>query len=273
MTEPDWAEVADRVFVLRYPALDVNSTLILGDGAALLVDTLASARQAAALTAAIRRLTATDPVVLNTHHHFDHCFGNASVPSPAVWAHPRCAALLRDHGDRIRHQAAEEFPELADEVAATEIRPPDRELHDSADLDVGGRAVLLRYFGRGHTDNDVVAFVPDAGVTLTGDLAEVGAPPSFGDAWPLEWPGTLGAVTTAAEKAGAAAVFVPGHGDPVGVGFVRTQHAELAELEWLCREGHADGAPPPEVAARSPFGAEVSLTAVRRAYADLDGRL
>jgi hypothetical protein len=46
VTPRAWVEVADRVFVLRYPVLDVNSTLVVGDGAALLVDTLSSARQA-----------------------------------------------------------------------------------------------------------------------------------------------------------------------------------------------------------------------------------
>jgi hypothetical protein len=54
---------------------------------------------------------------------------------------------------------------------------------------------------------------------------------------------------------------------------VRAQHAALTELEWLCRDGHADGAPIEEVARRSPFGADASLIAVKRAYADLDGRL
>jgi glyoxylase-like metal-dependent hydrolase (beta-lactamase superfamily II) len=270
-----FTEVADRVFVLRYPELDVNSVLVAGDGAALLADTLATAAQAAELRNAVARITTAPLTVLNTHHHFDHSFGNATVAGQTapIWAHPRCAELLREHSGRIAHLAAREFPQLAPGLADTPLRAPDHEVHESTRLDVGGRAVELRYFGRGHTDNDVVAFVPDAGVTIAGDLIEVGAPPSFGDSWPLEWALTLGTALDAAEQAGAAQVFVPGHGDPVGIGFVRTQHAELAELEWLCRDGHADTAPQLEVAARSPFGAEASLTAVRRAYADLDGRL
>jgi glyoxylase-like metal-dependent hydrolase (beta-lactamase superfamily II) len=222
----------------------------------------------------IAKITSAPVTVLNTHHHFDHTFGNATIAgarSP-IWAHPRCAERLRDHGDRIAHEAAAEFPLLAAGLAVTGVRAPDHEVHDATDLDVGGRTVGLRYFGRAHTDNDLVAFVPDAGVAIAGDLIESGAPPSFGDSWPLEWALTLGAMLTAAEDAGAA-LFVPGHGEPVPRGFAWTQHAEIAELEWLCRDGHADGAPPLEVAARSPFGEQASLTAVRRAYADLDGRL
>ncbi len=40
-----FVEVADRVLVLREPVLAVNVTLVLGDGAALLVDTLSTAGQ------------------------------------------------------------------------------------------------------------------------------------------------------------------------------------------------------------------------------------
>jgi hypothetical protein len=59
----------------------------------------------------------------------------------------------------------------------------------------------------------------------------------------------------------------------VGEEFVAAQHADLARLAWLCRDGHADNRPAEEVAAVAPFTPEVSLVAVRRAYADLDGRL
>ena len=269
-----FTEIADRVYVLRYPELDVSSTLVVADGAALVADTLATTAQAELLRGEIARITSAPITVLNTHHHFDHTFGNLTIAGTAtpIWAHPRCAERLRDAGDRIAHEAAAEFPQLAAGLAATEVRAPDHAVHDRTDLDIGGRTVQLRYFGRAHTDNDVVAFVPDAGVTIAGDLIESGAPPAFGDSWPLEWAPTLGSVLTAAEELGAT-LFVPGHGEPVPIGFALTQHAEIAELEWMCREGHADGAPPLEVAARSPFGPDVSLPAVRRAYADLDGRL
>ncbi|NHW88014.1 MBL fold metallo-hydrolase, partial [Escherichia coli] len=57
MTTGLFVEVADRVFVLREPALAVNVTLVLGDGAALLVDTLSTAGQAADLAVAVRAVT------------------------------------------------------------------------------------------------------------------------------------------------------------------------------------------------------------------------
>ena len=38
------------------------------------------------------------------------------------------------------------------------------------DLDVGGVKVQLRHLGAGHTDNDIIAFLPDRNVIHTGDL-------------------------------------------------------------------------------------------------------
>lgn len=270
----DWTEIADRVYVLRYPVLDVNSTLVIGDGESLLVDTFASARQAAELADAVRQVTSSAPALVNTHHHFDHSFGNATLASGRpVWAHPRCIDMLAKHGEQLRHAAAEECPELAAELADVTISPPDTPVADHMAFDLGGRRIILRYCGRAHTDNDLAVVIPDAGVTVAGDLVESGAPPAFGDSWPLEWPATLAALLDVAKAEAGGVLFVPGHGAPIDDAFVREQHAQLTALEWLCREGHADTAPVEEIAARSPFGVTASLPAVRRAYAALDGHL
>jgi glyoxylase-like metal-dependent hydrolase (beta-lactamase superfamily II) len=107
-------------------------------------------------------------------------------------------------------------------------------------------------------------------VVVAGDLVEESGPPDFGDAYPLEWPETLAAL---AHLLSPPAVVVPGHGAPVDRAFVLAQHGQLTELDWLIRDGHADGAPERAVAARSPFGPEHSLVAVHRGYAELSGRV
>jgi hypothetical protein len=115
--------------------------------------------------------------------------------------------------------------------------------------------------------------VPDAATVVAGDLIESSGPPSFDDAWTLDWPATTAALLEVVEGLVGAPTIVPGHGLVVGEEFVAAQHADLARLAWLCRDGHADDRPAEEVAAVAPFTPEVSLVAVRRAYADLDGRL
>ncbi|TDC80597.1 MBL fold metallo-hydrolase [Micromonospora sp. KC606] len=270
-----FTEVADRVHVLREPLLDVNVTLVVGDGEALLVDTLSTTGQAAELAAAARAVTGHPWTVVNTHHHFDHCFGNATLagaPPRPVYAHELAAAALREAPDRLRRGAYAELrterPGLAEEVAGTELLVPTHPVHTEAVLDIGGRRVVLRHPGRGHTDADLVVHVPDADVLVAGDLVEQGGPPAFEDSYPLQWPD---AVAELLRLTTPATLVVPGHGEVVDVDFVRAQHQHLVDLAWLIRAAHTGGAPPKRVAAEAPFGARSGMVAARRGFAELDG--
>jgi glyoxylase-like metal-dependent hydrolase (beta-lactamase superfamily II) len=270
-----FVEIADRVHVLREPLLDVNVTLVVGDGAALLVDTLSTVAQATALAAAVRAVTPHPLTLVNTHHHFDHCFGNATLaadPPRPVYAHELTARWLRDRPDALRHLAYEEMraeqPALAAELARTPVLAPTEVVHTTTTLDVGGRPVLLSHPGRGHTAGDLVVHVPDADLLVAGDLVEQSGPPAFEESYPLQWPEAVAALLRLTT---ATTTVVPGHGDPVDVGFVRAQHGQLADLAWLIRAGHTGGAPPERVAAEAPFGARAALVAARRGYAELDG--
>jgi glyoxylase-like metal-dependent hydrolase (beta-lactamase superfamily II) len=270
-----FVEVADRVYVAREPLLRVNVTLVCGEGAALLVDTLSTPGQAAAVAAAAREVTPHPWAVVNTHHHFDHCFGNATLagePPGPVWAHALAAEALRERAEPVRRAAVEEIraelPGLAAELAEVRVLAPNRTVHTEEWIEVGGRPVLLRHPGRGHTAGDLVVRVPDADVLVAGDLVEQGAPPDFADSYPLQWPE---AVADLLRSSTPETVIIPGHGDPVDLAFVQAQHAQLAELAWLIRAAHTAGAPPERVAAEAPFGARPALTAARRGYRQLDG--
>jgi glyoxylase-like metal-dependent hydrolase (beta-lactamase superfamily II) len=156
------------------------------------------------------------------------------------------------------------YAELAADIEASRIDPPDELVDDVATLAVGGRPVQLRHLGRGHTDNDLVLTVPDADLLIAGDLVEEGAPPQFGSAFPLDWPGTLDAVVEL-----VTGPVVPGHGAIVDRAYVQGQRAELAELTLKAREGYADGRPADEVAKDLPYFGDYATEAVQRAYLQL----
>jgi glyoxylase-like metal-dependent hydrolase (beta-lactamase superfamily II) len=271
-----FVEVAPDIHALRYPVLDVNVTLIVGSDAAMVVDTLATPAQALDLVTAIRTITNLPFSVVNTHAHFDHCFGNAvlaeAAPGMTIRAHPSTVEAFRDEGVLLRRAAYEEAqalaPEIAEQVATTLLRAPDTVVADRATVELGGRSVVLHHFGRGHTAGDLVVQVPDASTVVAGDLVEEGAPPSFPDSYPLDWPDTLSTVLALQPS-----VVVPGHGAVVDAAFVHDQRAELSRLEWLIRDGDRVGAPAESVAAQAPFAPEVALVAVRRGYASLSGIL
>jgi glyoxylase-like metal-dependent hydrolase (beta-lactamase superfamily II) len=255
-----WQEVGDRVYRRRYRSLDLNVGAVVGDDEVLVVDTRSFAAEAARLLDDLRALTRLPcRQVVNTHAHFDHCFGNASLRPAAIWGHERCAAHLRTRATQERQHLLRWLPEAAGELEGLELDPPDRTVGDAGtDLGVGGRRVELRFCGRGHTDHDLVVAVPDAGVVFCGDLVEEGAPPVYGgDAFPLEWPATL-------DRLGALAppTVVPGHGDVVDHGFVAGQRDELAAMAALCRRVAAGELAPEEAVRAAPFPTETAREAL-----------
>ena len=263
-----WREVADRVFVRRYSDFNVTIGLIVGEHDSLVVDTRGSERQGRELMDEIRWITRTPLRVVNTHHHFDHSFGNRVFVPAEIWGHERCATRLREDGRTAQLALAAEMPEVAPEYLETRLTPPDRTFRESVDLDLGDRPVRLSHFGRGHTDNDVVVVVPDVQVVFGGDLVEQGGPPSFEDSYPLDWPGTLGRVLDVVQGP-----VVPGHGEVMERSFVEAQLADLSALAELARRVRIDGGSVADALPLSPFPAPAAHQALLRAFAQLAGEL
>jgi hypothetical protein len=96
---------------------------------------------------------------------------------------------------------------LLKEIETLEITLPSLTMNRSMSLHAGEREVRILYFGRGHTEGDVVVFLPKEKVLVTGDLL-TNSIPLMRDAYPLEWSATLAGV----EKLDYTR-NIPGHGD------------------------------------------------------------
>lgn len=227
-----WVEIGDKVFVRRYAFYDQNIGVILGRAEALVIDTRSTYAQAREIQADLRELTdAPVGVVVDTHGHFDHVFGNGIFRPATIWGHERCVTFMVRTGEARKRTIAVEEPLLADDLAEIVIDPPDRVFATHARIEVGGREVMLRYLGRGHTDHDIVVEVPGTDVVFAGDLLENGNVPFFGDAYPLEWPATAAAI--AVRVPDGSGIVVPGHGDHAGRPFADAQAVSLAALVEL----------------------------------------
>jgi glyoxylase-like metal-dependent hydrolase (beta-lactamase superfamily II) len=218
-----WQELGDGIFRWRYESLDLNIGLILSEEAALVIDSRATHGQAEELRSDIASLTPL-PVthLVNTHHHWDHTFGNARFSCEIV-GHVRCRSTLIERGEAMRQRLldAEWVPEEArPHFEAVVITPPTVTFDTSLMLELGDRPISLTHLGRGHTDNDIIVEVDD--VIFAGDLVEEGAPPQFGDAFPSDWLDTLERLIARSPES-----IVPGHGDVVGVSFVETQREQI----------------------------------------------
>jgi glyoxylase-like metal-dependent hydrolase (beta-lactamase superfamily II) len=260
-----WREIGDRVYVRRHQSFDMNVGLVVGDGHCLVLDTRTSHREATDLIEAIRRVTATPWTVVNTHSHFDHYFGNAMFLPGEVWGHARCAEEIELYGEQQRGSVIDSLPgDRRDELEEVEIVAPDHTFTTTATLDIGGRLVHLRHFGLGHSSNDIVAEVPDAGVLFAGDLVEEGAPPAFSDSYPIDWPDTLAAVLAAMPEQ----VIVPGHGAVVDRAYAVAQQQELVTVAELAMRAHVEGLR--DLITRFPYPEDVVRQIIERAFLQLD---
>jgi glyoxylase-like metal-dependent hydrolase (beta-lactamase superfamily II) len=244
-----WVEIGDRVFVRRYAFYDQNIGVILGRGEALVIDTRSTHEQAREILDDLRQLT-RDPVtvVVDTHGHFDHAYGNRVFRPAVIWGHERCVTFMERTGEQRRATIAREEPSLAADLQEVVIDPPDRTFAERATIEVGGRAVELSFLGRGHTDHDIVIDVPGADVLFAGDLIEQGNVPFFGDGYPLDWPATADALVPL-----VTGVVVPGHGDHAGRAFAASQAASLKALVELARRVHDGAMALDEAIAAHPF--------------------
>ena len=267
-----WDEIGDRVFVRRYAFFDQNIGVVLGAGEALVIDTRSTYAQAREIQTDLRDLTAAPvTVVVDTHGHFDHAYGNSLFRPATIWGHERCVTFMRRTGEARKAAIAAEVPEIADELAEIVIDPPDRTFAETAFVDVGGRRVELRHLGRGHTDHDIVVRVPGAGVLFAGDLLENGAVPYYGDGYPIDWPETAFRVAELVD-----AVVVPGHGEHAGRAFAETQAVSIGALAILARRVHAGELTLDDALGQTPFPehpSEAIRGPLQRALAQLRNEL
>src|SRR4029079_1254331 len=71
----------------------------------------------------------------------------------------------------------------------------------------GARTIDVRFLGRGHTDGDLIVYLPEDGVLMSGDLVVWPVPLVGSTSFPLDYATTLDALGKV-----RASIIVPGHG-------------------------------------------------------------
>lgn len=241
MGQLTWQEIGPGVMVRRHHELDLNCGLVVGEERVLVVDTATTTQSGQELADAVRRVTPLEQVVVNTHAHYDHCFGNAAFRDSQIYAHVAAAEGLRRTAERQReaamaHLDRENRHEDATLLRDTEVVLPFYLIEDDISLDLGGRTAHLLFGGRAHTDHDLAVSVPDVGAVFWGDMVEQGADPAMEDCYPLEWAATMHALCKSALVRNAT-VAVPGHGEVVDADFVTAQVEQLRQLAASLQDG------------------------------------
>ncbi|MER6012025.1 MBL fold metallo-hydrolase [Streptomyces bluensis] len=198
MTRPAWfsvRETAPGVHLVAEPG-HVNSYLVLGDSFALLYDTGMGIGD---IGREVRALTALPLLVVNSHHHYDHRGGNASLageakefavhsagaelhgsPAPREWleSYAHIARGLRERYEAFHALDSAGFfltdsrvhvrpvPELAH--WRIEAVRPTRLLREGDVIDLGGRQLHVLHTP-GHSPDGICLWEPETGLLLAGD--------------------------------------------------------------------------------------------------------
>ncbi len=237
-------ELAPRLFAALGPGGDSNAGFVLGTRGALVIDAMQNEALGGALLDAVGA-AGCGPIraLVNTHYHGDHVFGNPAFPADVeIVAHARSRAVMAEAlaaagvgpGEPLPERAIMELtfganlydlvPEgdpgreffrwryAAGGLAGGRLRPPTLAVEAECTFHLGGRRMVLRHLGPGHTNGDLVAWFPEDGVVFVADLLFHGRFPWLGDSDVPAWIARLEEVA----HLGARTV-VPGHGEPVGV--------------------------------------------------------
>lgn len=186
-------EVADGVWALTAEG-DPNVGAVEGEDCLLAVEARATPVMARAWLDRLRERT-DKPVryLALTHYHAVRTLGASAFGADHVIAHERTRDLIAERGLADWDSEQARMPRL---FRGAETIPgltwPTVTFTDRLTLDLGGRQVELRFCGRGHTEGDVVVWLPQERVLFAGDLVEAQAALYTGDAYHLDWmTGTL----------------------------------------------------------------------------------
>jgi glyoxylase-like metal-dependent hydrolase (beta-lactamase superfamily II) len=242
-------EVAPGVFVLpdRRVNLVPNVGVVLGDDAALVVDTGMGPASGDVVLSEARRLAGDRPLILTiTHFHPEHGFGAARLVDDArIVYNARQAAELAENGEEFIELFKTFGPEVAAALEGVELVQPHETYDGTTELDLGGRVVTLREQGGAHTAGDQLVLVPDAGVMFTGDLVENRFfPIVFG---PADGPGWIETLETL--RGLDASIVVPGHGEVAGSELIDAFRAYLVDIRDSVAERAGRGEDVEQIAA------------------------
>ena len=249
-----------------------NAGIVILEDGVLVVDTHSKPSAAQALIQEIKALTPL-PVkyVVNTHFHWDHYQGNSAYPNawPAgleIIASETTRRNIQSLGiPRVKREMIEvprEIERLKAQLEAADgparailietlkqtevylgdlqsmqVTLPSLTLERSLVLYRPTRTVEILWLGRGHTDGDVVVYLPREKVLISGDLLH-GGTPYMGDSYPHDWIRTLDQLERLDFD-----YLVSGHGDVMqGKGRLQLWKTYLEELMQETTDAYTAGA-------------------------------
>jgi cyclase len=245
--EPRLDEIAEGVHAFLQPdggwCLN-NAGLLVTGGPPVLIDTAATEARANLLRSlAVSVAHAPPGVVVNTHSHGDHTFGNFVFPEALVVGHEQTRQEAEEAGLHLTGL----WPQV--DWGDIELVFPHVTFTGRLSMRFGGHEAELCSFGPAHSGCDTIIWMPRQRVLFAGDLIMSGVTP-------FVLTGSVDGMRSAVAKLRKfdAATIIPGHGPVGGPELLDATERYLSWLTGLARDALAAGITPLQAAREADLG-------------------
>jgi cyclase len=210
-------------------------------------------------------------LLINTHHHTDHSGGNWAFREDAVIvAHSNFNSRLGANLPRYVRQAEEHLQSLkakddgdpkiggaaanlariktlkAEDFAAT------TQIEDELTIDHGGVDILVHHFGDGHTDNDLVVFLPELNILHAGDLLFHNLHPFIDRSAKADTVGWQISLRKTIELCNEETIVIPGHGEVTNKAALQKQVGYFDQMREIVTAAMKEGRSKDTISAMNP---------------------
>jgi glyoxylase-like metal-dependent hydrolase (beta-lactamase superfamily II) len=191
--KPQTLEIlADGVYALTAEG-DPNVGAIEGEDFLVCFEALATPTAAREWLTRLREHT-DKPVryLVLSHYHAVRVLGASAFDAEVILTHEKTRELIAERGEQDWESEFARMPRLAkDADSVPGLTWPTQTFADRTTIDLGGGRgeLVLEHLGRGHTEGDLVAWLPRQRILFAGDLVEAEAALYTGDAFHRDWAG------------------------------------------------------------------------------------
>jgi glyoxylase-like metal-dependent hydrolase (beta-lactamase superfamily II) len=182
--------LADGVYALTAEG-DPNIGAVEGEDFLVCFEALATPVAARQWLTRLREYT-SKPVryLVLSHYHAVRVLGACAFDAEVILTHENTRALIAERGEQDWASEFGRMPRLFQEPESIPgLTWPTLTFADRLTIDLGGDRgdLVLQYCGRGHTEGDIVAWLPGQRILFAGDLVEAQAALYTGDAFHRDW--------------------------------------------------------------------------------------